>query len=136
MSKRKRRHGYKFTRLAGESLESIQTIIRITFGELLTKDVRQWVKENGRGVVLIHFLDDTIGSIQPPSYVESSGWNSAPPLIDEAVKTEIDNAIVSYAPEKEYLILIFSVEGDYEGSYAWWKESFPKLPGVIDLWKR
>jgi hypothetical protein len=135
----KRRKGhvsdYAFTRLAGDNFKAIQTVIRVAFGELLKKDVRRWVKKSGRGVVLIRFLDATVGSIQPPTYIESAGWSSAPPLISEEVKVEIDNALVSYAPEREYLMLVFSVDGDYAGSYAWWREPIPTLPS-FELWKR
>lgn len=133
--KRKKQPKYVWARLEGEAKESLQTIIRVVFGELLNRDIETWLRDEGRGLVLFQFTDGTVGSIQPPTYLPSSSWAAAPALISESVKVEIDNALVSYKPDKEYIIFIVSIDGDYEGTYTWWREPLPSRPGAFDLWK-
>jgi hypothetical protein len=108
-------------------------VIRVAFGELLSRDVEEWTRDDGRGVVIFILKDETVGSIQPPVYLSAADLRSHPPIPNGTIMTELDRVVAQYRPTREYVIMLISVTGDYEGVYAWWIEPLPSLPGAFEL---
>jgi hypothetical protein len=101
------------------------------FGELLQKDVPDWYKEDGRGMVVFIFKGETVSTLQPPIYIPAERWQTSP-LFDD---TGLNAAIADYNPAREFVLMVAGSKDLYAGYYAWWKVPLSTLPGTV-LWER
>lgn len=79
--------------------------------------------------MVVIFTGDTVGSLQVPEYVSLATWSATPLLLNTPHQDLLD-AIESYDPAAEFILLTAGVKVGQVGQYAWWRVPLLGKPGV------
>lgn len=119
----------RFAPFADEQRQAMYLLVTGLFGELLRADVPTWYAEGGRGLVVFLFTTQMANSLQPPVYVGLEEWQRMPLLVNTP-HDDLIEAMQTYNPAREYIVLVAGGKSTYRGLYAWWRIPLQGKPGV------
>ena len=123
-------HGQiRFEPFADAQRKAMHMLFIGTFGELLQRDVPSWYAQVGRGLVVFLFTGETLSTLQDPIYQSLESWCEAPLLINTP-HADLTQAIKTYDPMREYVLLVAGGKDSTTGLYAWWRVSLRRAPGI------